>query len=425
MSAGREILSGEGLFMRSHLGKCAAALIFLVAMATAWAEDETPSRSAEHIDAARTSRKLGMVDLAVKILEMGIAKEEKTLQKNPKDHEAAFELAQLQFELQRDEAAAKSIEIAIAVSPTEAKYHAFRGKMLSYGEDKDGAERSFQKAIELAPRKGTYYHQYSQLLYTLKKKEAAEAQLRKAVEMDPGFGEAYKLLAVYRYAAGKRDEVQGIVQQGVEKDPKHAGLRELLGEFYLEAGKSVEAYEQYTVMAELEPSNLKAQSKLVQLSTALGKKEESKTHLDNVFKLFRDGKVKEESFCREQFTVGKNPVMALEFFELKGPNAVKYYFQVNDEKGEKKLYAISLGSYPFTTELARANGTIKKDERMYHLDFYQGREHRTYGMYPVTPPSYDDVRKMVVEIIAGTRKPLSASVRAEEKKDEPPKSPEK
>ncbi len=404
--------------MQVNIRRLASAVVCLVLMTMAATGAEKPGKSSDIIAQAKKLLHAKKNADAVKLLQGAIADQEKRLEEVPKDDHAAFELAQLQFELQQDEAAAKSIELAISIRPKEAEYHAFQGKMLTYGDDKDAAERAYQKAIELAPKQGTYYHQYSQLLYTRNKKEAAEVQLRKTIEVEPGFWEAYSALATHRIDAGKVDEAKAILQSGIAKCPKNPDLRDTLGQLYQMAGKLAEARQQYLALAELEPANLRAQAKLVQLCLALGKKEESNEHLEKVYKIFRDGEAGKEWFCREQFTSGKFQVQAMEFFELKGVNPVKYRFQVMDERGEKEIYAVTLGSNFLTTEMAREAKTIKKDERMYHLDYYQGREHRTYGMFAVTPPSYDDVRKMVVEIIAGTKKPLSASVRKEDGKTE-------
>lgn len=411
--------------MRTTMRCVLEVVICLVVMAMTATAEEKLEKSSDIIAQAQKLLASKKNAEAVKLLQGAIAEQEKRLQEMPKNDAAAFELAQLQFELQQDEAAAKSIELAISLRPGEAEYHAFQGKMLTYGEDKDAAEKAYQKAIELAPKKGIYYHEYSQLLYTLKKREAAEAQLRRAIEVDPAFGEAYLTLSIYLMDAGEKAQAVVILRQGIEKSPKHAGLRDALGQIYQVREKFPESYEQYSALAELEPENLRAQAKLVQLCLALGKEKDSNTHLENVFRLFREGRAEQEWFCREQFVSGKSLVQAMEYFELKGPQAMKYRFQVMDEKREKALYVISLGSYSLTTAVGRENGSIKKDERMYHLDYYQGREHRTYGMYNAKPPSYEEVRKMVVEIISGTRKPLIGSLRAEDEKTEEETPPPK
>jgi hypothetical protein len=76
---------------------------------------------------------------------------------------------------------------------------------------------------------------------------------------------------------------------------------------------------------------------------------------------------------------------------------------------------VTLGSYDFTTQIAREAGQIKPDERVYHLDYYRGNEHRTYGLFDVTPPTYDKTRAMVIDIVKGKGKPVSSSVLPKDK----------
>jgi hypothetical protein len=90
-----------------------------------------------------------------------------------------------------------------------------------------------------------------------------------------------------------------------------------------------------------------------------------------------------------------------------------YRFEVSGKKGEKSLFRITLGSYDFSTQAARQLGQIEKDERMFHLDSYAGRDHATFAMIGAKPLSYEQTRKLVVEIIEGKRRPISGSSRGE------------
>jgi len=58
--------------------------------------------------------------------------------------------------------------------------------------------------------------------------------------------------------------------------------------------------------------------------------------------------------------------------------------------------------------MSRELGEISKDQRMYHLDRYEGSVHMTYGFF-TDKPDYDHVRRMVVDILEGKSKPISAS----------------
>ncbi|MBI3862527.1 MAG: tetratricopeptide repeat protein [Planctomycetia bacterium] len=199
------------------------------------------------------------------------------------------------------------------------------------------------------------------------------------------------------------------LRTAVDKNPDSAEVRRDYGQALQNAGESEQAYEQFAALARLDPQSLLAESKLVQLCEALKKTTERDEHLANVRRISEKTGGTQPWFCREQFTAGEKQVVAFEYFELNGPMAVKYRFEVSGKKGDKSLYRITLGSYDVTTQLSRELGQIKKDERMYHLDSYAGRAHSTYAFIGSRLPSYEQTRKLAVEIIDGKRRPISGS----------------
>lgn len=58
---------------------------------------------------------------------------------------------------------------------------------------------------------------------------------------------------------------------------------------------------------------------------------------------------------------------------------------------------------------------LKADERIYHLDWYQGREHRTYSLFPIKRPTYEETRAAFIEIAEGKTKAVSGSTQPEKK----------
>jgi hypothetical protein len=90
--------------------------------------------------------------------------------------------------------------------------------------------------------------------------------------------------------------------------------------------------------------------------------------------------VDEPAFCRDQYRLGEDYVLAFEQFEFTGERRVRYRFVVADPAEETTRYVISLGSYDYITEMARAGGDLKLDERFYHLDSYQRSFRSTYLM---------------------------------------------
>ena len=150
---------------------------------------------------------------------------------------------------------------------------------------------------------------------------------------------------------------------------------------------------------------------MIQEYQALGKTKERNAQRDALLALRKKGKIEsldqKELYCRDQFSVGTNRVMTLEYFDLKGDRAVRYSFMVLDATGKKNMFKISLGSYDYMTKFLRAKGDLKKNERSFHLDgYFPDGEHRTYGFF-TGEPEYDSVRVMVIEILEGKRKKIS------------------
>jgi tetratricopeptide (TPR) repeat protein len=223
-----------------------------------------------------------------------------------------------------------------------------------------------------------------------------------------------ELLARSGAEAGPKDtpEKLALLRQAVEANPDAAEARRAYGQALQNAGAFAEAYEQFAVLAKLEPLSLLAESKLVQLCEALEKATERDEHLARLRLLSEKAPDVQPWFCREQFVAADKQVLAFEYFELNGPMALKYRFEVSEKRGEKSLYRITLGSYELTTQIARELGEIEKGQRMFHLDSYAGREHSTFAMIGSKPPSYEQTRKMVVEIIGGKRRPITGSNRS-------------
>ena len=177
------------------------------------------------------------------------------------------------------------------------------------------------------------------------------------------------------------------------------------------AGRHAAALGYFRNLLEIEPDDVLTASKIVQSLEALNRAAEIEPAIQRVReirkRLLARGEKVDTAFTREQFSVAGKPIMAREFYEMSGEMAVKWSFLVLDEKG-KATRRISLGSYDFTTNVARETGEIKPDERLYHLDDYEGPTHRTLGFYKKCP-SYRETRKAVQDYLEGKKKPISGT----------------
>ena len=173
----------------------------------------------------------------------------------------------------------------------------------------------------------------------------------------------------------------------------------------------------------MDPGDWQSRAKLIQAYQALGDlkaRDEARAVLFDMRKRGQGENSEEpkmslsrhEMYCRERLAVAGREVMVFEYFELKGERALRYVFLVLDETGRDEDFRISLGSYDVTHAVWRetTKAKVEKDARLFHLDGYFPWGHATYGMYH-PEPSYDEIRKVVVNILEGKTSPVSTSTR--------------
>ena len=184
-----------------------------------------------------------------------------------------------------------------------------------------------------------------------------------------------------------------------------------MGQYYQLEGKPKLALERFAAVAKAAPEDWHARAKLVQLHHALDQLPERDQARAEVLARFRAHQIdtKFTDFCREQFTVGEDRVLAYESFELAGDRAVRYSFRVASAKTGKIARVISLDSYAFTTEYMRSSGQLKEGERAWHLDGYAPDDsHATYGFFD-GEPSYEITSAKVVDVLEGRAKAMSST----------------
>jgi tetratricopeptide (TPR) repeat protein len=176
------------------------------------------------------------------------------------------------------------------------------------------------------------------------------------------------------------------------------------------------AAESWKQLKAVEPLDWHTRAKLVQVYQALGKLPERDKERAELFEMWKSGKSaefkKQTEFCREQFEVKGQKVMAFELYELKGDRALRYVFSILNKTEDGEEWRISMGSYKTTDAVWREmrNPKPKDDERLFHLDgYFKNGGHATYGMF-FPEPSYDDIRAKVVKILEGQGDPISATV---------------
>lgn len=124
-----------------------------------------------------------------------------------------------------------------------------------------------------------------------------------------------------------------------------------------------------------------------------------------------DAQIKGQTvFVRENITVERNLiVLATEALELRGPRAIRYKFTAL-QGNDRPVRVVTLGSYDFTTKVAKEIENKPADWRMWHLDAYEpdGR-HATLGMFGDGEPSYDAARATAIAWFKGEFSAMSSS----------------
>lgn len=212
-----------------------------------------------------------------------------------------------------------------------------------------------------------------------------------------------------RFEAGDYADALALFEELLEAEPEATGALYNGGLCAYLLGKYGKASELWLRLKALEPGDWQVRAKLVQAWQALDAKERRDAERKELYDLratLDDPELRDrEFFCRDQFRAAGHRVVAFEHFELVGPRAIRYYFAVTDPEGRQ--FHISLGSYDTMNRIVKeAYG--EDAPRRFHLDGYYDDGHATFMMY-VGEPGYDEVREQVVEILLGTRKPISSS----------------
>ena len=171
--------------------------------------------------------------------------------------------------------------------------------------------------------------------------------------------------------------------------------------------KSLKTWRRYLAIA---PDDWRVKPKLIQSYQALGKFSQRDQEISKLlinWQSTKDRRFKQANkFCREQFYFNKTKFFVFEYFEPKGDSQVFYEFIATDDAG-RPAYRLSLGSYLFTNEIAWQTGDLPRDKQLYHIDRYENNSHKTYTFFE-GKPTYDEVRKTIVNIIEGRLKPESS-----------------
>ena len=115
------------------------------------------------------------------------------------------------------------------------------------------AEASYRKAIELKPDYTDAYYNLSVLLLAQGKLEEAQSKCKHALALKPDFTKAHNNLGVVLQALGKLEDAEVSYRKAIELKPDYDGAHNNLGVMLQKYGKSIEACSAFIQAINLNP----------------------------------------------------------------------------------------------------------------------------------------------------------------------------
>lgn len=336
-----------------------------------------------------------------------------TLQQAARADDAPIEvlvlLGRTQEYLNEPAAAALTLDRAVTRAPKSASAHFYLGIAHQELDELEKSEKHLLEATVLDPSRRSAWVELARTRLGLQKAALAVPALEKALTLDEKDAQAHSMLGTALMELGRGADAIGHLERAVALEPKDLNSAYNAGQYFQNVDQPKKALPYFEQVANADANDWHVRAKLVQMHQALGHVAERDARRAEVLALRANGKIeaKHEDFCREQWSWKGLRVMAFESFELKEPRAVRYSFRI--VRDGKFLRVISLGSYEFTTNYMRETGQLKPTERAWHLDGYElDQSHFTYGLF-TSEPTYDEVRKLVVDVLSEKLKPSSST----------------
>ena len=219
---------------------------------------------------------LGVLLIQVGRLSESLISTQKSVELNPMDSEAHYNLGVILKSLDRSNEAEKSYRQAITLKPDFTEVYNNLGLTLQNLRKLDEAESSYRKAITLKPN---FTEAHSNLGITLKelgRLDEAESSYRKAITLKPDFAEAHSNLGNTLQELGKLDEAEKSFRQAIELKPDFAEAHNNLGKILYKVGYKDSALESIEKANNIDPQFQDARL-LLKVMKSRKSREESET----------------------------------------------------------------------------------------------------------------------------------------------------
>ncbi len=151
----------------------------------------------------------------------------------------------LQLELDKREAAGKTLKQLQELTPSPAKLAYWQGRLALTNDDHNKAIDEFTKATRQQPKQAEAYGFLAWALLHAKKFDKATLNVDKALELDPNNARAHWVQG-HIYLHNKKDsEARKAFEQAIEQDDQHADFHVGLAEAYVESSRKREGIKSY------------------------------------------------------------------------------------------------------------------------------------------------------------------------------------
>ena len=222
-----------------------------------------------------SSRNKELIQEAAKRLEAILAN-------SPGNTEANDTLAIAEWRLGRADDAAARLEQALQKSPDNLKASITLARMKLSAMDPAGAEEILRKAVASAPKSPDAELALAQFYWFSKQPDKAESEIKRALALDPGSAPALAGLAAIQIAAHRTDEAEETYKRLAALPAKE--YKHLHALFLFQTGKRDAALAEFQRLAQADPEDRAARSRVLAACVMMGKASEAQKLLADALK---------------------------------------------------------------------------------------------------------------------------------------------
>jgi len=168
-----------------------------------------------------------------------------------------------------------AIRKSVQLEPRDSNAHYNLGVILQELRRLDEAEVSFRQTIELKPDYAEAHNNLGFIFQELRRLDEAENIYRKLIELKPNYAEAHNNLGVTLQELGRFEESEACYRKAIVLKPNYAEAHRNLGITLVDMGRLKEAMNNYTKAIELNPHLPRSLQDLAGLLTSYTPYEES------------------------------------------------------------------------------------------------------------------------------------------------------